>query len=207
MPESYQKNVRTSSHNRVNLYSNQQTQGPPKPLPVTPSQPSSQTSPWPPKPSPATPFTVPSQATAWPPKPLPVTPFTVLFRASDDPPSPSSSQARNYPFPDACSFTAFARRATSSGSPSYRHDPGLRSPSSSYTRGTPVGMFSSTTSSSLSPSRCLTSARRLLPCADTRTQGCRSRSGTIASNQYGSIRSTTSLRHSALGSSSGGRAA
>src|SRR5438094_8433978 len=36
MQESYQKNVRTSSHKRVSLYSHQPTQEPPTPLPITP---------------------------------------------------------------------------------------------------------------------------------------------------------------------------
>ena len=49
-------------------------------------------------------------------------------------------------------------------------------------------MFSATTASSDSPSRCLTSARSELPCAATSTVRPRRRSGTIASYQYGSIR-------------------
>src|SRR6478752_453948 len=66
-------------------------------------------------------------------------------------------------------------------------------------------MFSPTTSSSPMPSRCLTSARRLLPCAATRTVAPLRRSGTIASYQYGSMRTTTSARHSVAGRASGGR--
>ena len=54
------------------------------------------------------------------------------------------------------------------------------------------GRSATTTASSDSPSRCLTSARSELPCAATSTVWPRRRSGTIASYQYGSIRSTTS---------------
>jgi hypothetical protein len=54
------------------------------------------------------------------------------------------------------------------------------------------------------PSRCFTNARRLLPWAATSTVYPARRSGTIASYQYGSIRTTTSARHSVAGRISGG---
>ena len=50
-----------------------------------------------------------------------------------------------------------------------------------------------------SPSRCLTSARSELPWATTSTVRPAARSLMIASYQYGSIRRTTSLRHSVRG--------
>src|SRR6476659_4839766 len=56
-------------------------------------------------------------------------------------------------------------------------------------------MFRPTTSSSPMSSRCLTSATRLLPWAATSTVAPLRRSGTIASYQYGSIRTTTAARH------------
>src|ERR1700736_1669985 len=68
-----------------------------------------------------------------------------------------------YREPAAWSRTAAARRSTSFGSPRYLLDRGLKSSASSYTRGTPVGMSRSTTCWSVRPSRCLTSALRLLP--------------------------------------------
>src|SRR4028119_1269869 len=66
-------------------------------------------------------------------------------------------------------------------------------------------MFSPTTSSSLMPSRCFTRARRLFPWAATSTVAPVRRSGTIASYQYGSLRTTTSARHSGAGRGAGGR--
>ena len=57
-------------------------------------------------------------------------------------------------------------------------------------------------SASLMSSRCLTSARRLLPCAPTSTVRPARRSGAISSSQHGSSRATTSSRHSVSGSSS-----
>ena len=62
-----------------------------------------------------------------------------------------------------------------------------------------MGMFSSTMSASVMSSRCLTSARRLLPCAPTSTVRPARRSGAISSSQHGSNRPTTSSRHSASG--------
>ena len=71
----------------------------------------------------------------------------------------------------------------------------------------PVGMFRPTMSSSEIWSRCLTSARSELPWAETSTTRPARRSGTIPSYQYGSMRATTSFRHSLRGRSSGGRPA
>src|SRR5437867_1840671 len=131
MPESYQKNVRTSSSKRVNLYSNQQTQGPPKPLPVTPFTAPPNTSPATQAlpchrlhrptarhlqghPSPPLPPSSQSssQATAWPPKPSPVTPFTVPLPGLGSTPSPTpapsppSPAARPPPGPPGTATTA-----------------------------------------------------------------------------------------------------
>ena len=56
-------------------------------------------------------------------------------------------------------------------------------------------------SSSLIRSRCLTSARRLLPWAVTSTVSPAARSSWMAPSQYGIIRAMTSLRHSVRGTS------
>ncbi len=66
----------------------------------------------------------------------------------------------------------------------------------------PVGMFRPAMSASEMPSRCLTRARSELPWAATRTVRPVARSGTMLSYQYGSMRTTTSLRHSVRGRSS-----
>ena len=65
----------------------------------------------------------------------------------------------------------------------------------------PVGMFSPAMSSSLMPSRCLTSARSELPWAVTSTVWPAVRSAWISFSQYGIIRGMTSLRHSVSGTS------
>jgi hypothetical protein len=67
-----------------------------------------------------------------------------------------------------------------------------------------VGMSSPAICSSGIDSRCLTRARSVLPCETTSTQPPSSRSGTIASYQYGSSRAETSRRDSARGCASGG---
>ena len=71
----------------------------------------------------------------------------------------------------------------------------------------PSARSSPAISSSGTPSRCLTSARSELPCAETSTVRPARRSGTIASHQYGSMRARTSFRHSVCGSTSGGSSA
>src|SRR5437867_12014448 len=115
MPESYQKNVRTSSSNRVNLYSNQPTQEPPKPLPrhplhspvqhllchpsppPSPPSPPRRTPPLPPNPPPVTPFYVPrpdcTQAAPRPPR-HPLTPPHGQHPTPPNPPRPPPHQSR-----------------------------------------------------------------------------------------------------------------
>src|SRR5690606_18063377 len=101
-----------------------------------------------------------------------------------------------------CFATASAAFRTSSGSPRYRCPSGRRSRSSSYTRGTLVGMLSPTISSSEMESRCLTSARRLFPCATIKMRLPERMEGAISSFQIGRKRATTSFKHSVAGISS-----
>ena len=76
--------------------------------------------------------------------------------------------------------------------------------SSGRRAGCPSGCSARGCPASGMPSRCFTSARRLLPCAATITCSPRARRGTIASYQYGRKRSTTSARLSVAGRISGG---
>ena len=96
--------------------------------------------------------------------------------------------------------------ATASASLAYSSGPGRRLGSTYAARserparsaaGSRSGCSSPAMSSSLMPSRCLTSARSELPCAATERGAARLRGpGRCASYQYGSIRSSTSFRHS-----------
>ena len=73
--------------------------------------------------------------------------------------------------------------------------------------GTALGTVSADDASSPTPSRCLTRARSVLPWDTTRTQACRHKSGTIASQKYGSRRAVTSRSDSPRGRSASGSVA
>ena len=79
----------------------------------------------------------------------------------------------------------------------------LRSASSSYTRGTPVGMLSLRMASSDMSSRYLTSARSEFPCAAMMTRLPLLMVGAIVSCQIGRKRATVSFSDSLLGTSAG----
>ena len=79
--------------------------------------------------------------------------------------------------------------------------------SSSYATGRPVGTSSRELASSPTRSRCLISALSVLPCETTSTHKPVSRSGTIASYQYGRRRAETSRSDSVRGLASAGMAA
>src|SRR6185503_13828781 len=79
--------------------------------------------------------------------------------------------------------TASAAAAIAAASPRYSARVGLRSASSSYRRGIPVGMLSSVISSSEMFSSIFTTARKLLPCAATRTLRPRLSSAAMRSSQ------------------------